>query len=117
MKRYRAVYDSKGLAFEFEDGEVTYVREDLARVGAYSTSAAIQKDIEPFVSPIDGSVINSRRDLRDHCRRHHVVPTSELVGLPPKPVAGLHPRDTCDIDETKRTLYAIMDCSRFYKEN
>lgn len=39
-------------------------------------------DIQPFVSPIDGTVINSRTQYRDHCKRHDVVPTAELAGLP-----------------------------------
>lgn len=43
-------------------------------------------DIEPFVSPIDGTVINSRSQMREHCKVHDVVPTSELKGLPYSPV-------------------------------
>ncbi len=33
----------------------------------------IQEDIKPFVSPIDGSVIGSRSDLRVHNQRHGVT--------------------------------------------
>ena len=29
-------------------------------------------DVEPFFSPIDGSIIGSRRDLREHEKRHNV---------------------------------------------
>ena len=29
-------------------------------------------DVEPFFSPIDGSIIGSRRDLREHEKRHSV---------------------------------------------
>ena len=32
----------------------------------------VLKDIEPFVSPIDGSVIASRAALREHEKRHNV---------------------------------------------
>jgi hypothetical protein len=45
---------------------------------------AIIGDIQPFVSPIDGTVLGSRRDLREHCARHNVVLTADLQGLPPK---------------------------------
>jgi hypothetical protein len=38
----------------------------------------IQPDIEPFKSIIDGEVIGSRRDLRNHMKKHNVVPTSEF---------------------------------------
>lgn len=38
----------------------------------------IRGDIEPFVSPIDGTVIGSRSDLRSHMRKHDVVPTAEV---------------------------------------
>lgn len=33
----------------------------------------IQGDIEPFVSPIDQTVISSRAHLREHNRRHNVT--------------------------------------------
>ena len=36
-------------------------------------SAYIQGDIEPFKSPIDGSVISTRAQLRDHHRKHGVT--------------------------------------------
>lgn len=39
-------------------------------------------DIQSFISPIDGTLISSRNQYRDHCKRHDVVPTSELAGLP-----------------------------------
>ena len=31
-----------------------------------------------FVSPIDGSVISDRKQYRDHCKKHGVVPASEF---------------------------------------
>lgn len=39
--------------------------------------AYIQGDIEPFVSPVDGSLISSRSHLRDHNARHGVVTQAE----------------------------------------
>ena len=32
----------------------------------------VMKDIDPFVSPIDGKMVGSRSSLRDHERRHNV---------------------------------------------
>ena len=32
----------------------------------------VMKDIEPFVSPVDGKVVGSRSALREHERRHNV---------------------------------------------
>lgn len=37
-----------------------------------SVAPAIQPDLEPFVSPVDGRVIGSRRALREHNREHDV---------------------------------------------
>ena len=33
---------------------------------------SIIRDVDPFQSPIDGSIIGSRRDLREHEKRHNV---------------------------------------------
>ena len=39
---------------------------------------AVHGDIEPFRSPIDGTVISDRKQLREHCKRHGVVPAAEF---------------------------------------
>ena len=40
---------------------------------AFSRSAHnIMKDIEPFLSPVDGSYVTSRSELREHEKRHNV---------------------------------------------
>ena len=49
-----------------------------------SLAPAVLPDIEPFISPIDKTVIGSRAALRNHCKIHDVVPTEELKGLPPR---------------------------------
>ena len=71
---------------------VTYVMRDgklvekhlAAPLQQESLSPAVLPDIEPFVSPIDKSVIGIRSALRAHCKIHDVVPTEELKGLPPR---------------------------------
>ena len=47
-----------------------YVRPDR--------SHAVHGDIEPFVSHLDGTMITSRKDLREHNKRHGVVTAKEL---------------------------------------
>ncbi len=51
-------------------------RDDAAR---RVTSTAIHGDLEPFVSPIDGSVISDRKGLREHNKRHNVVSADEFT--------------------------------------
>jgi hypothetical protein len=43
---------------------------------------AILPDLPDFVSPIDKKVYSGRAGLREHCKRHDVVPNLELKGLP-----------------------------------
>lgn len=63
-------------------------------------------DIPDFVSPIDGTVVRGRAGLREHCKRHDVVPTSELKGLPPKPSVGQYTPDRAAIrSQLQRQLY------------
>lgn len=38
----------------------------------------VQGDISSFVSPIDGSVISDRKQYREHCEKHGVVPAGEF---------------------------------------
>lgn len=83
--------------------------ENSAGVGA----PAIIADTAAFVSPIDGSVVDGRAALRDHCARHNVVPTAELKGLPPKPFVNTEfSRE--HREGTKRVIAEIIN-SRTYK--
>lgn len=41
--------------------------------GRNGTSAAVHGDIEPFISPVDGSLISDRKQLRDHNKRNNVT--------------------------------------------
>ena len=40
---------------------------------------AIHGPIEPFVSPVDGSIISDRKQLRDHNKRNNVVNADEFT--------------------------------------
>jgi len=67
---------------------------------------AVMGDLPDFVSPIDGSVVRGRTGLREHCRKHDVVPTSDLKGLPPKPANQTYVPDRAAIREhIHRQLY------------
>lgn len=67
--------------YVWRDGKL--VEKHLAApIDSGDSSPGFIPDITPFVSPIDGTVINSRTQYRDHCKRHDVVPTVELAGLP-----------------------------------
>lgn len=48
-----------------------FVEIPVAQTG-HSSAPAYIPDIEPFKSPIDGSIINTRRQLEAHNRRHGV---------------------------------------------
>ena len=56
-------------------GKLIPIDEAAARRDA---GVAIHGPIEPFVSPVDGSVISDRKQLREHNRRHNVVQTQEF---------------------------------------
>ena len=68
MPRYRQVIN--------EDGSSTFVEICQSRSGNHS--AAVQGDIETFVSPVDGSVISDRKQLREHNLRNNVVSADEF---------------------------------------
>ena len=68
-KRYRAIYDAKGLLYEIENGEVVFMRDDYGQES--STGPQVIRDIEPYQSMVDGSMITSRSHHREHLKRHN----------------------------------------------
>ena len=60
-----------------EDGTSEFVPLDSA-ARLRSTGASIHGDITPFVSPVDGTVVSDRAQLREHNKRNNVVNTSEF---------------------------------------
>ena len=68
--RWRQVYDKETDTSTFVPIDDSARRSDM--------SAVVRGDIEPFVSPIDGSVISGRKAMRDHYKHHDVVPTAEF---------------------------------------
>jgi hypothetical protein len=59
-----------------ETGEFIPI-DEAARASAGS---AIHGDIQSFVSPVDGSVISDRHQLREHNKRNNVVNAAEFDG-------------------------------------
>lgn len=70
MARWRQVINPETGKSEFIPVDQAAVRRDMG--------AAVHGDIEPFVSPLDGSVISDRKQYREHCERHNVVPAAEF---------------------------------------
>jgi hypothetical protein len=68
MTRYRQVYDEEAQKYKLVEISGRESRE----------SHFIHGDIDPFVSPVDGSVISDRRQLEEHNKRHGVVNASEF---------------------------------------
>lgn len=70
--RSRTIYDRHGMLAEYEDGELVW-----ARPGAFDDEAEegpqVVRDIAPYRSMIDGSVIDGRKRHRDHLRAHGCV--------------------------------------------
>ena len=58
-----------------EDGSSEFV--EIVSSGINS-SPAVHGDIDSFVSPIDGTVISDRKQLREHNKRNGVVSASEF---------------------------------------
>jgi hypothetical protein len=69
MSRYRAIYDRKGKLAEYEDEELVWVREEVEQEN--KANHQIMLDIQPYKSMVDGSMITSRSQHREHLRRHN----------------------------------------------
>jgi hypothetical protein len=70
MARWRQVYNEETGKSEFIPIDEAARHRDI--------SASVHGDIESFVSPVDGSVISDRKQLREHNKRNNVVQTSEF---------------------------------------
>lgn len=80
--KYRAIWKDGKLLAEYEGGELIYLsptyshakRSDLA-------TPYVMKDIGAYQSPIDGSMVTSRPQHRDHMRAHDVIEVgNEKIG-------------------------------------
>jgi len=72
MSRYRALYDRNGLLAEFENDVCVWMRPDAAGAETVAGPQVI-RDLEPYRSMIDGSIITGRKQHRDHLRAHNCI--------------------------------------------
>ena len=70
MPRWRQVYNK-------ETGKSEFIPLDES--ARQYNGHFVHGDVEPFVSPVDGTVISDRKQLREHNERNNVVPTSEFT--------------------------------------
>lgn len=103
----RIIFDNKGKAYEYKDDVLVWHREDLGAPEDRVRGPIVMGDLPSFVSPIDGSLVNGRAGLREHCARHNVVPTADLAGLPPKPM--ILPTPDSHREQTRRTMAEIIN--------
>jgi len=74
--------------------------------GSGDRSPSVMGDIPDFVSPIDGQLVSGRAGLREHCKKHGVVPTADLKGLPFKQAVQEYQPDRAGIrDAIRRAVY------------
>lgn len=74
----------------FVNGEMIPKDEYTASSGDQIQATTFIKDIQPFVSVVDGSLITGRSSLREHNKRNDVVNTAELTGLAPRQAVTVH---------------------------
>ena len=77
-----------------------------------SGGVAILPDLPDFQSPIDGKIYSGRAGLREHCRRHDVVPNADLKGLPQLPGTGdtrSPEQKRSDAEHRKRVMIQEVD--------
>lgn len=63
------------MIYVYRDGKVIPKSEAALNPLAGKRMVGVVSDIEPFQSPVDGSVVGSRSDLRAHNRRNGVIDT------------------------------------------
>ena len=81
MSRYRKIYSPNGAYRVYIDDELIEGCEPVTK----KYGPDILPDIEqhygaPIISPIDGSVISSRSQLREHNIRHGVIQCGDVRG-------------------------------------
>lgn len=67
--RSRYVYERGEVVYAEENGVVTLDKREAAKLAGFM----VMPDIQPYVSMVDGSIINSRSRHREHLREHGCV--------------------------------------------
>ena len=71
MARWRQVYNE-------ETGKREFIPIDEAAARRDGSGTSLHTAFEPFVSPVDGSLITTHRDLENHNKRNSVVNSAEF---------------------------------------
>ena len=85
-------------SFRYDSISKTFVEIDR---NAVSDAPAVHDDIEPFISPVDGTVIASRSQLRDYMGEKGLVHYDEVKDQGPK-------QDRYQADRERRALREKM---------
>lgn len=83
--------------------------------GGPSTRTWIMKDSDPFVSPIDGSVVGGRAQRRDHMLRHDAIDAGD-VNFDEEQVHGYKPPTQREIEEDIRIGWQKAEAG-YYQNN
>lgn len=80
--RYRAIYRDGKLFAEYEGGELTYLDPEYsAAKRSELPMPMVMRDIGEYTSTLDGTVVTTRSQHRDHMKRHDVIEVgNEAVG-------------------------------------
>ncbi len=86
-RRYRAIFDGKGLLAEFEGEECVYLREDYSPPERSDLSAPslIRDQHEPFKSMADGRTYDSKSAYRQSLKARGLVELGNDAPLTGKP--------------------------------
>lgn len=79
--RSRTLFDRRGAFAEYVDGELVWVRPGYGEEEK-NAGPQVVRDLAPYQSMIDGSLIDGRKRHRDHLRAHGCI---ELGNETPKP--------------------------------
>lgn len=95
--RYRAIYRDGRLFAEYENGMLTYLDPGyMAPKRSDKSAPMVMRDIGEYRSPIDGSMITSRSQHRDHKRAHGV---EEVGNEPIGKIAAMREANTPKVDK------------------
>tara|TARA_R110000868_G_scaffold5782_1_gene33963 strand:+ start:32584 stop:32919 length:336 start_codon:yes stop_codon:yes gene_type:complete len=65
------------------DGSEPFIKGTREYAPPQKSGQVFMPDLPDFVSPVDGKRYSGRAGMREHNKRHDVVPVEDLKGLPP----------------------------------
>jgi len=72
MSRTRTIYSGGQKVAEWKDGQLAWASDEY--LGITESSAAVLNEIEPYVSPVTGQLIDSRTKRREDLKRTNSRP-------------------------------------------